>query len=92
LLDIRTAFQKIDTSGNMIGLHDKIFTRDLIARITAPSDSPWREFQNGKCITEPRLSKELRKFKIQPRTGRIGEKTGKGYKREQFEEAWNRYL
>jgi hypothetical protein len=92
LQDIRAIFQKIDANGNVAGWHDKIYTRDLIAQITAASDSPWREFQNGKCITEPQLAKELRKFKIKPGTVRIGETTGKGYKREQLDEVWNRYL
>jgi hypothetical protein len=69
LQDIRAIFQKIDANGNVAGWHDKIYTRDLIAQITAASDSPWREFQNGKCITEPQLAKELRKFKIKPGDG-----------------------
>jgi len=60
-------------------------------RVFHNSDSAL-EFQNGRCITEPQLAKELRKFKIKPGTVRIGETTGKGYKREQFDEVWNRYL
>lgn len=92
LEDIRIAFQKIDSNGKVIGRHDIIFTRDLITQLTACSDSPWREFANGKPITEPQLSKVLRKFKIKPGTVRIGIETAKGYKREQFEEVWERYL
>lgn len=90
--DIRGAFQKTDGNGAVTGWHDKMFTKELIGRITAASDSAWHEFNKGKPITEPQLAKELRKFKIKPGTVRIGETTSKGYKCEQFQEAWDRYL
>ena len=43
-------------------------------------------------MTPHQLSNRLSEFGIKSSTQRIGPKTAKGYKREQFQEAFNRYL
>jgi len=43
-------------------------------------------------MTASRLARMLNDFKIRPRTVRIGNQTPKGFHRNDFEEAWKRYL
>jgi hypothetical protein len=54
--------------------------------------APWSEYNHGKLITAAGLSRLLRPFDISPRTIRIGENTVKGYRHEDFEDSWKRYL
>jgi hypothetical protein len=53
-------------------------------------DGPWGEA--GIDLTERKLARMLRSFKLYPATVRIGEKTKKGYSREAFEVASAPYL
>jgi hypothetical protein len=54
---------------------------------------PWAEWKNGKPITQNGLARLLRKFGILSGTIRLDEgQTAKGYKREDFEDAFSRYL
>ena len=87
LADIRLAF-------NQDG-HDRIFSERLIQGLIRMQDRPWSDWKHGKPITPSSLARLLSPFKIKSNTVRVGGvngKTGKGYKREQFTETWNRYL
>src|SRR5439155_6495216 len=54
---------------------------------------PWGECHHGKAITANALARMLKPFAIRPHgTIRIGERTSQGYLRDQFEDAWSRYL
>jgi hypothetical protein len=53
---------------------------------------PWAEFRHGKEMTQTQLANLLRPFGTFPRTIRIGDETPKGYFRDQFEDAFARYL
>src|SRR5437588_712897 len=58
-------------------------------------ERPWAEWRKGKPITPPQLASLLKPFGIEPRTIRFGEggkSSAKGYLREQFEDAFARYL
>ncbi len=44
-----------------------------------------------KPITQSGIAKLLKPFKIKPSTVRLGAETAKGYKREDFSDAWSRY-
>ena len=50
------------------------------------------EMSKGKEITEMWLSQKLRSYGIRPRTMRQGELRAKGYFKEDFVEAFRRYI
>ena len=70
---------------------DRIFTADLQTELWAIDESPWGDLR-GKPIDGRRLAKELKPYGISADNVRIGEIVKKGYLREWFVDAWNRYL
>lgn len=63
-----------------------------MATLVETEDRPWSEWKGGKLSTN-QLAKLLRAFGIVSGTIRAsGDKTMKGYKREQFVHAWKHYL
>ena len=71
---------------------DRLPTRTLIETLVEIDGAPWSEYSRGRPITPPGIARVLSSFRIVPGTIRVNEKTPKGYKRSQFEDAWNRYL
>ena len=71
---------------------DKIFSKDLATTLGGMLDRPWPEWIKGKPITDRQIAALLEPFEIQPRNVRIGTEQSKGYKLEQFEDAFSRYL
>lgn len=71
---------------------DRLSTADLLEALAEDEEAPWAAWNRGKPMTPHQLSKRLSEFGIKPTTQRIGFKTAKGYRREQFEEAFKRYL
>ena len=85
LLDnIRDAFDR--TGG------DKMGTRDLLFRLNADEEKRWATYSRGKPLTPHSLAELLREYGIQPR--QLGGKGSnvRGYSRDQFEDAFARYL
>jgi hypothetical protein len=88
LADIRLIFNEED--------RDRLGSDELCKRLRALEDRDWATW--GSRRQEPGLhprdlSKQLRRFNVKPGTVRlIDGRTAKGYKREQFEEPWGRYL
>ena len=82
LTDIRDAF----------GGHDRISTADLLDKLLADEEGPWRGI--GRKGLDPRtLAEMLREYGI--RSSRIRMPNGstpKGYKQPDFVDAWRRYL
>jgi hypothetical protein len=71
---------------------ERLFSRDLVARLNGFADRPWAETLNGRDITELWLSQRLRPLGIRPRTLRIAEQVLKGYRKEDFMEMFRRYI
>ncbi|MCY1439522.1 hypothetical protein D9M71_557580 [compost metagenome] len=67
-------------------------TRVLLDTLAEDEEAPWAEWNRGKPVTANQLAKHLSEFGIKPTTIRIGSRTPKGYRREQFEETFTRYL
>ncbi len=84
LADIRAVFNA--------GVVDKIWTVDLIARLSELDESPWATLHNGQRITANRLAALLRPYGIRPHELRIAAKTTKGYESGDFDDTWTRYL
>lgn len=74
---------------------DRLFSEALCAELKRREDWPWIAWGSRRRdpgLTPTDLSKLLRPFRIRPLTVRVGGTTRKGYKREQFADAWDRYL
>jgi hypothetical protein len=90
LADIRQVF---DQSGG-----DRLSTDQLIRGLAGLVERPWGDYGDGfrgqdpRPITDRQLAKILGPFGIQSKSIRIGAGTPKGYMRESFEDAWERYL
>jgi Protein of unknown function (DUF3631) len=67
-------------------------TAMLVAKLNESEEWPWGAYEHGAGLNGRGLAKLLRVYAIGPHTIRIGEGTAKGYRREQFEESWERYL
>ena len=72
--------------------HDRLPTARLIERLVADDTARWTAFSRGRPITSAQIAKLLGRYGITPGTVRIGSTTAKGYRREQFDEAFLRYL
>jgi putative DNA primase/helicase len=74
-----------------------VLTSDqLVTGLTLLEDRPWAEINNGRPLTKHGLARRLRPFRISPGTIWLGAgktpQTGKGYKLEWFQDAFERYL
>jgi hypothetical protein len=75
------------------GDDDAIRSVDLCRELAADPERPWVEWRNGKPITPKQLGYLLRPFNIISETVHIaGVADAKGYMRNRFEDAWERYL
>lgn len=84
LTDIRDVFE---LSGGI-----RISSAELACKLAEIETSPWGEWSHGKPITPARLARLLKPFDISPDCIRFDERTVRGYWREQFEDAFTRYL
>lgn len=82
LADIREAF----------GRRDRMFTAELLAALVADDESPWPTWNRGKPMSARQLSARLAEFGIRPNTIRHAGNVAKGYTRDQFDDAFARYL
>ena len=85
LADLRTIFAE--------GGASRMTSADLCAKLGAMEDRPWPEWRHGKPMTPAQLANALRPFAVRPQNMKMHDgSVPKGYYREHFAEAWNRYL
>jgi uncharacterized protein DUF3631 len=84
LADLRSIFESTDTT--------RVPSSTLVSNLTSIEESPWAEWRQGKPLTPNTLARLLRPFGIRPTTVRTRNGIAKGYKREDFGDAWLRYL
>jgi hypothetical protein len=70
---------------------DHLFTEDILNELVSMELSPWADLR-GKPLESRGLARRLAKYQVKPRTVRIGERTGKGYARDDLIDAWSRYV
>lgn len=73
------------------GADDRVATDDLIRRLVALEDEPWGDLY-GKPLDSRKLARLLKPFQVTPGAHRFGDGTLRGYLREDFHDAWARYL
>jgi len=71
---------------------DQLPSEALVRALVQMDDRPWPEWLNGKPLSKAGLAKALRPFDIRPRTIREGSTTPKGYRLQDFNDAFARYL
>ncbi|MGQ4002039.1 DUF3631 domain-containing protein [Francisellaceae bacterium CB299] len=72
--------------------YERIFTTELISHLIQMEEKPWVDWLRGKPINANALAKMLAGFEISSTTLRRDYNRKKGYKRSDFEDAFNRYL
>src|SRR5262249_44795932 len=65
-------------------------TKVLLHGLIAVEESPWGDLR-GKPLDERGLAHRLRQYSIRSHQIRFGDVTLKGYRREDFFDAWKRY-
>jgi putative DNA primase/helicase len=82
LRDIKEAF----------GTDAEIRSADLVAALTADPERPWADWRHGRPLTQKQLATLLKPFCIiSTNVTPPGRVQGKGYRRADFEEAWEVY-
>jgi len=71
---------------------ERLATRTLIDRLSSLEESRWSPYRSSHRINPRQLSDMLRPFGIRPASVRDGQTTFKGYKLEDFQDAFARYL
>lgn len=85
LHDIRAVFDESDC--------DVLRSEQLIAGLTAMPEAPWNTIRKGgNPIDQRSLSQRLSNYGIASKTHRVGAAVVRGYAREQFTDAWKRYV
>jgi putative DNA primase/helicase len=84
LTDIKTLFNDIGA--------EQMPSAELAEKLGRMEERPWPEWRHNRPMTAPQLARQLAPFGVRPGTIRRGNETPKGYRREQFQEAWARYL
>jgi hypothetical protein len=84
LSDIRRVFDEHGAS--------RLSSAALAGALAEIETSPWGEWSHGKPISTAKVARLLRPFAITPHNVRIGDKIPKGYERDDFSDAWKRYL
>lgn len=81
LADLRQVFEE----------RDSMATADILEALVQLDEAPWAEL-HGKPLNARGLSTRLGRYGISRRQVRIGDRTAKGYRREDLHDAWVRYL
>ncbi len=71
---------------------DKLSSKDLVWGLIALEGRPWGEWRGAKAMSPNQLARMLKPFDIRPYTLRIGDETPRGYRLEDFQDTFLRYL
>lgn len=89
--------QLLDDLRRVFGRSEALSTEVVLDGLIGLEESPWGDLR-GKPIDSRSLAYRLRNYTdadgqpIQPTTIRLGERTLRGYRRSDLEDAWSRYL
>src|SRR5439155_20006911 len=71
---------------------DRLPTEDLLQSLHGLDESPWGDWFRGRPLSARQLAKMLKPFGVSPVRLRVGERTLRGYLREDLGDAFARYL
>jgi Protein of unknown function (DUF3631) len=81
--DVAAVFRRLQT--------DRLLSRELVEGLRQMPGRPWRGLVKSNGVTGLWLAQRLRPLGISPRMMRTGRDSGRGYAREDFKEAFQRY-
>jgi putative DNA primase/helicase len=84
LADIRTLFVEQQSQ--------PLFSDDIVKRLCVWDDRPWGDMGRGQSLTTHKLASLLIQFGIGPQQIKFWNVNKRGYRAEQFADAWDRYL
>lgn len=70
---------------------DRLSSADLVAHLVKIDESPWGDL-HGRALDARGLARRLKPYEITPHSVRLGDKTPKGYQRDDFTDSWSRYI
>jgi hypothetical protein len=73
------------------GEQEAMWTKDICKKLNEDDELPFGGYRDGKGIDGRGLSNRLRPYGIKPQNVQMSGEQHKGYRREQFEQAWKRY-
>jgi len=71
---------------------DKISTTDLIEALCDDEEAPWATYNRGKPIVPRQFKKQLEPYQIESKKITVGFREVRGFRMEQFTDAFMRYL
>ncbi len=97
------SLEESDEAAGVLLLEDvqKLFSEHKTSRLTSASfvesliqmeERPWPEWSHGRPITTRQVARLLKPFGIQPKNLRVDAGVLKGYEKDQFDDAFARYL
>jgi len=72
--------------------HEALATVTILEEINDDEELPFGGWRKGDGLDGRGLARLLKPYGVKRRTVRLGDQTAKGYRRDQLEEAWERYL
>jgi hypothetical protein len=84
LADLRDLFAE--------GAADKLLTAAVVTALTGQEERPWAHYRHGNPLDSNTVARLLKPFGVHPGEVRIADKTGRGYRLENCQEAFSRYL
>jgi putative DNA primase/helicase len=70
-----------------------LFSEEIVVQLISLEERGWAEMGKARRpLSKVSLARLLERFRIRPDTVRRGNDVAKGYRRDQFEDAWERYL
>jgi Protein of unknown function (DUF3631)/Domain of unknown function (DUF3854) len=75
----------------IFGEHEVLFTKQLCKELNEDEELPFGAYRKGEGIDGRRLSRMLKPYSIKPKTIELAGENAKGYRRDWFAEAWERY-
>jgi hypothetical protein len=81
----------LEDARTVFGKREHMATKELLTGLHNLEESIWEDVK-GKALSDIGLARRLKRYGIQPKVVRIGDGTVRGYLREDFHDAWKRYL
>ena len=71
---------------------ERLKSEEVVQALATMEERPWPEWRAGKPMSAQQLARQLAPFEVTPQTIRFAENTVRGYRLEQFTDAFARYL
>ena len=81
----------LDDLRTVFATEDAVSTDELLARLHDLDEAPWSDLR-GKPLDARGLAHRLKQYGVGPKVIRVGDRTARGYARDDLHDPWSRYL